>query len=828
MKTLQFIIYLIIAIPCVVMGNISILSTSPTLPNQCTGSITILADGDGAPYQITLNGVVVKTDVIGVVTLVNICEGAYNIEVADEFRCKYLFNGNIVSTLACTSLTTALESQSDKICEGQKEGYINLSTSGGNPPYRYLWSNGKTSEDIFNLGTGNYSVTVTDFAGCTTTNAFYIDQEIIQININPSGSSGAINGACNGRIDISIAIRPEQVNYTTVWSNGSTKTDINGLCTGLYTLTVTSENGCTKEFSQTINNCGGTIQPLDIIDFDLSQLKDCKQAIGGAITVKYSGGIAPYSFRWEGTDPDNPFYYSQTSQSPIAMNIIHAGTYTVTITDGCFNSVTKSIYAPCACEGWGSRILDISQVKPCISSGSKLIFNSVCWSSNIQKPNPFDFKITWPNLQVTTVSVTNFALCAGSDVSTYTTSGTPTTYNIPSGQVGNYFVFIEDEYGCTENRCFSFNPLTEHSGLDAQKLKTLEGNFFDNETEVYTGCFTCKSCIWGCNTTAGACESGLVRKTFEYTPQDIADPCTNAQIVCMESNTMIIVPSFVHGDEFIHWGEQIPSQQPGVCLYEGACYFSAGILDGVPDDKGVYVETIFSVESSSCDPPPNPPCVTINSYIYPDEPCYYDVVCSGTGEVLSEHIFDADAIGYCKQPINPQNPLSLGIYRICYYDPEREHDILIGNWYQGLPMPAYLEYFASEDVNDEDGDGNTTELNFPFCDGYQWRPSKSRNDIPTNKSIQEVLGNDFILYPNPFNSALNIKVNHKDKINGLTLQITDLTGRTCYRNTFDSQGNGEIITLNLENQLADGAYFVSLLASQKIYKSFIVVKNTKN
>jgi hypothetical protein len=45
---------------------------------------------------------------------------------------------------------------------GANDGWIDLHITGGTPPYRYQWSNGSTDEDIFNLISGRYTVTVYD------------------------------------------------------------------------------------------------------------------------------------------------------------------------------------------------------------------------------------------------------------------------------------------------------------------------------------------------------------------------------------------------------------------------------------------------------------------------------------------------------------------------------------------------------------------------------------------------------------------------------------------------------------------------------------------
>lgn len=62
---------------------------------------------------------------------------------------------------------TALLAVDSASC-GTDDGAVDLSVSGGVPPYTYQWApTGDTTEDISGLAPGDYSVTVTDQTGCT-------------------------------------------------------------------------------------------------------------------------------------------------------------------------------------------------------------------------------------------------------------------------------------------------------------------------------------------------------------------------------------------------------------------------------------------------------------------------------------------------------------------------------------------------------------------------------------------------------------------------------------------------------------------------------------
>ena len=78
-------------------------------------------------------------------------------------------------------------------CNSGTNGTIDLTVTGGTTPYTYLWNGGATTQDRTGLSAGNYSVTVTDANGYTTTASVTITQPAVL-----AASATSTNVNCNG------------------------------------------------------------------------------------------------------------------------------------------------------------------------------------------------------------------------------------------------------------------------------------------------------------------------------------------------------------------------------------------------------------------------------------------------------------------------------------------------------------------------------------------------------------------------------------------------------------------------------------------------------
>lgn len=218
---------------------------------------------------------------------------------------------------------------------GDLSGAINITVSGGSQPYMYEWSSGgsviSTDEDLTQLGTGTYSVVVTDAQGCimegewpilepdpVTVEGTPVDLECNSASGDPTGSitiapdGGTPPYSFNWESDTGIGLDQNAQNQT-------------GLTIGVYNVTVTDNLGCSTTGSWEL------FEPDAIAAIATASGPLCHADSGdpdGSITLLLSGGDENYIFNWE-TDNGSGLVTTDQNQSGLS-----AGTYNVTITDG--------------------------------------------------------------------------------------------------------------------------------------------------------------------------------------------------------------------------------------------------------------------------------------------------------------------------------------------------------------------------------------------------------------------------------------------------------------------------------------------------------------
>ncbi len=174
-------------------------------------------------------------------------------------------------------------------CYGINEGQINLSVSGGVPPYYYVWNNGDTTPTISSLSIGNYNATITDYFGCISYSPNYEISSPPPIHVMGYTTDDRCYHSL-GSITTSVSGGVEP--YTFEWENlVSTSPNITQLAAGIYTCTITDANGCIQLFQDTIYD-------KTIIAFiDSISPSSCGKN-NGCISIHCENGVEPIEYNW--------------------------------------------------------------------------------------------------------------------------------------------------------------------------------------------------------------------------------------------------------------------------------------------------------------------------------------------------------------------------------------------------------------------------------------------------------------------------------------------------------------------------------------------------
>jgi PKD repeat protein len=237
-------------------GTASITLTEPSVIDVALGTLNVSCYGgsDGSVISSAVGGTgTLQYSIDGINyqatgTFTGLSAANYTLYVKDA-------NGCIITTLFTINepndLVISLSTVTDVSCAGGNDGVVDITISGGTMPYTYAWSNGSTTEDIFNLSAGSFSVTVTDANGCTVNANFTVIEPSNPIIIN--GTVTDATGATTPDGDVDITVTGGTAPYTFSWSNGGTTEDITGLLPGVYVVIVTDANGCESTTSFTVN-----------------------------------------------------------------------------------------------------------------------------------------------------------------------------------------------------------------------------------------------------------------------------------------------------------------------------------------------------------------------------------------------------------------------------------------------------------------------------------------------------------------------------------------------------------------------------------------------
>jgi len=208
------------------------------------GAISVVAWGGTGSYTYSLDGNTYQQANY----FENLDGGNYTVYVKDANNCVETLSVIVVEPAAIN----VLSSQSNVSCAGGNNGVIDLSVTGGRAPFYYVWSNGATTEDVFNLNEGDYDVYISDANGCFYTNTFTITEPATPLIINGVVTDATNSTSEDGVVDVTVTGGTPSYSY--LWSTGEFGQDISGVNPGTYTVTVTDNNNCETANSFTVGS----------------------------------------------------------------------------------------------------------------------------------------------------------------------------------------------------------------------------------------------------------------------------------------------------------------------------------------------------------------------------------------------------------------------------------------------------------------------------------------------------------------------------------------------------------------------------------------------
>ena len=135
-------------------------------------------------------------------------------------------------------------------CFGVKDGSIDATVTGGTAPYTYSWTNAATTQDLEELPSGYYKLTVMDADSLfTSADITLVEPTELKLEAEPFTYPNDYHVSCfecfNGSIEVTAThgVPP----YGFDWGDGTTTEDRAGLGAAQYKVTVTDANGCKEK-----------------------------------------------------------------------------------------------------------------------------------------------------------------------------------------------------------------------------------------------------------------------------------------------------------------------------------------------------------------------------------------------------------------------------------------------------------------------------------------------------------------------------------------------------------------------------------------------------
>jgi gliding motility-associated-like protein len=297
------------------------------------GAINTTITGGTQPYKYEWHDFYYAHLYNNAPNITSLSPDTYTLVVTDTNGCSTETPFTITEPVLPLSITDTLKNVS---CRFGSDAFIDVSTFGGTAPYSFNWGNGQTTEDLNAITEGVYTLSITDFNGCSLTKIYTITQPESLLRIIDFEQ---LDVKCKNGIDgyAKVVIYGGTPEYEYAWSNGAT-TDTNyNLMAGSYQVVVTDSNQCSIDTTFTIT------EPDLLLISSIIDSVSCYSYSDGTISSTVVGGTTPYRIAFG----DSTASMLSTANSLIADSLI-AGQYYISVIDsnGCQFTQAVEVFQP--------------------------------------------------------------------------------------------------------------------------------------------------------------------------------------------------------------------------------------------------------------------------------------------------------------------------------------------------------------------------------------------------------------------------------------------------------------------------------------------------
>ena len=283
------------------------------------GAIYTTAEGGTPPYSYEWYREDAPEQLISIeADPIHLSSGNYMGILIDDNGCTDTLEsinlGNANTILEILEDLTFIE---DVECKGDSTGSIDITVSGGAPPYTYEWSNGSIGEDLVHVPAGSYQLTLTDSDTCRLIfPLFEVDEPLSGISVEAELEHLRCKDIADGQIE--LAVEGGTLPYSFFWEYQGTFLDqdsstISGLQDGFYTVAIQDSNACTR-----VQTFELTAPPFFDVVIELDPPMPPSSGMAKAMA---EGGVPDYHYQWNS---------GEESQN---IEITDGGVFSVTVTD---------------------------------------------------------------------------------------------------------------------------------------------------------------------------------------------------------------------------------------------------------------------------------------------------------------------------------------------------------------------------------------------------------------------------------------------------------------------------------------------------------------